>query len=153
MVKKEIWGTATWYLFHTLSYKLKHDNEQQVKTLYNHFKNFCNHLPCPICKEHAMRFLAKVNDNNIKTKDNLIIIMFTFHNEVNRMTNSNIFTMEEHNKLYDKANTDNMVKYFINVWSYKNGTGYQGIKENSFSKQQCINKFKSYISKNRNLFN
>ena len=88
MVKKEIWGTATWYLFYTLSYKLKHDNEQQVKTLYNHFKNFCNHLPCPICKEHAMRFLAKVNDNNIKTKDNLIIIMFTFHNEVNRMTNS-----------------------------------------------------------------
>ena len=68
-------------------------------------------------------------------------------------TAENIFTMEEHNKLYDKANTDNMVKYFINVWSYKNGTGYQGMKQNSFSKQQCINKFKSYISKNRNLFN
>ena len=100
-----------------------------------------------------MRFLGKVNYNNIRTKDNLITIMFTFHNEVNKLTNSNIFTMQQHNKLYDNANTDNMVKYFIKVWSYKNGSGYQGIKENSFSKQQCINTFKSYISKNRNLFN
>ena len=117
------------------------------------YKTICFNLPCPICKEHAMRFLGKVNYNNIRTKDNLITIMFTFHNEVNKLTNSNIFTMQQHNKLYDNANTDNMVKYFIKVWSYKNGSGYQGIKENSFSKQQCINTFKSYISKNRNLFN
>ncbi len=153
MVEKKIWGNATWYLFHTLSYKLKDVNEQQVKILYNHFKNFCDHLPCPICKEHAKRFLAKVNYNKIKTKENLIIIMFTFHNEVNKRNNSKIFTMEQHNELYEKANTDKIIKYFINVWSYKNGIGYQGIKQNSFSKQQCINNFKSYISKNRNLFN
>ena len=152
MVEKKIWGNSTWYLFHTLSYKLKYDNEKNVKELYNIYKNFCNHLPCPLCREHANIFLSKVKYHNVKTKENLIYIMFTFHNEVNKNTNKEIFTMEQHNNLYVKANTDSIINYFIKVWTYKGGLGYQGVKHNNFSKQICINNFKSYISKNRNLF-
>ena len=152
MLSKEIWGNITWYLFHTLSYKLKYDNEKNVKELFNIFKTICNNLPCIICKEHANRYLLRVNENNIKTKQNLINVMFIFHNEVNKITNNNLFTIEEHNIKYSKANINKIVKKFINIWSYKGNLGYQGLKQNNYSKQLCINNFKKYISNNSHIF-
>lgn len=152
MVEKKIWGNITWYLFHTLSYKLKYDEEKYVKELFNIYKSFCEHLPCPICKEHAMKFISSINYSNIKTKDNLIFVMFTFHNSVNKNTDKEEFTMEEYNKLYDDAITHKIINKFIKVWKFKGNTGYQGLKHNSFSKQLCINNFIKYISKNKHLF-
>tara|TARA_B100000902_G_scaffold387330_1_gene431257 strand:+ start:3518 stop:3973 length:456 start_codon:yes stop_codon:yes gene_type:complete len=150
MVKKKIWGNITWYLFHTLSYKLKYDNEENIKNLFKIIKDICNNLPCVICKNHANVFLSRVNYNNLKTKENLINLMFIFHNEVNEKNNTSIFTKNQHDDLYKKANTSLIIKYFIKIWSFKEG--YIGVKQNNFSKELCLKNFKSYISKNRYLF-
>ena len=36
----------------------------------------CNNLPCPECAQHAKQFWSKVKTANIKTKDDLINLLF-----------------------------------------------------------------------------
>ena len=57
MLTKEEWGNATWYLFHTLAYKLKDNRHDIVAIMVEYIITICNQLPCPDCKEHALRYL------------------------------------------------------------------------------------------------
>ena len=149
MVEKRVWGNATWYLFHTLSYKLKYDNEKNVKKLYKLFENICHNLPCPICSEHAVNLLKKINYNNLVNKNNLILVMFHLHNKVNEKLNKKIFTIEEHNELYSKANVSNIINFFLTAWNAKT---YEGLNFKSIEKKNCINNLKKFINENENFF-
>ena len=53
------------------------------------YKDVCNHLPCPYCKNHAVNYIKLVNINDIKTKEGLRSL-FEFHNYVNRNSNKKI---------------------------------------------------------------
>ena len=92
-----------------------------------------------------------MNMKNYQFEIKVVKIFFILHNNVNKKLNKPLFTIEQHNELYDKVHTNNIINYFIQVWKHK--TGYEGMKINSFSKQACINNFIKYISNNRNLFN
>ena len=35
------WGNATWYLFHTLAYKLKDDKSSEIPLLLAYITNIC----------------------------------------------------------------------------------------------------------------
>jgi hypothetical protein len=43
-----------------------------------------NNLPCPECAQHAKEFWSKVKTANIKSKTDLINLLFVFHNMVNK---------------------------------------------------------------------
>jgi hypothetical protein len=47
-------------------------------------RQICSNLPCPDCTGHATRFWASVNVASIKTKQDLINLLFVFHNSVNK---------------------------------------------------------------------
>ena len=81
-MSKKQWGTATWYLFHTLAEKLKpeYDNPVEVKNLYSIIKKICLNLPCPDCTQHATKILASANENYFtSSKEIFKTFLFQFH--------------------------------------------------------------------------
>jgi hypothetical protein len=79
------WGEPTWYFFHTFIEKITdnfyNNNSKKCIAIY---KNICNNLPCPICKEHSNNYIKKYKIDNMVTKDLMKKFLFNFHNEVNR---------------------------------------------------------------------
>ena len=150
MATKKEWGSATWYLFHTLSFKMKDENFDELK---NDFLNICMkicvNLPCPDCSEHATAVMKNVKRENIKTKKDLQLFFFDFHNSVNRRTNKPLFK-EDGMYMYQNAITKNIVFNFISTLSKK----YHNIKllTNSFHRDQAMNDFKKWISHNSTKF-
>jgi len=81
------WATPTWIFFHTFAAKINTTFfEQNRAQCLQIIKMICECLPCPDCTIHATRFMKRVNTNNVKTKNDLIDMLFAFHNEVNIRT-------------------------------------------------------------------
>ena len=70
MSPPEIWGPATWTLFHTLA---EHMNDESIiPQLFNNIKQICMFLPCPECSKDATQMLSQIDINKIKSKEQLI---------------------------------------------------------------------------------
>ena len=77
------WGNATWYLFHTLSYKLKETESKHANELLMLFVGICRNLPCPVCREDATKMLNTSKTRLVTTRSDLLRFMWQFHNLVN----------------------------------------------------------------------
>lgn len=151
MATKKEWGNATWYLFHTLSYKMKDEYFDELKDDFlNMCSRICSNLPCPDCSEHASAIMRNLNRGNIKTKKDLQMFFFDFHNSVNKRVKKPVFT-ESSMFMYRNAITKNIVFNYISTMSKK----YHNIKliTNSFHRDSTMNDFKKWISHNSNKFN
>jgi hypothetical protein len=60
-------------------------------------------LPCPYCTAHAQGFLRKINFENVKTKENLIHLFLTFHNNVNKRLKKKEYSIKECDEIYKKC--------------------------------------------------
>ena len=118
MNKKE-WGNAMWYFIHTFSHKLKDEYSDKANEIISLYYNLCINTPCPYCSDHAKDMLNKLNMNLIKNKQDLIRVMFEFHNIVNVRLNKKVFTLEELNEKYKRANTLNIANHFFHVMNKK----------------------------------
>jgi len=151
-MNKQAWGNATWYLFHTLAYKLKPEYENEVKELFKQIVNICHHLPCPECKDHAVQFLNKVNISIVtSSKENLINFLWDFHNIVNIKTKTSYFNKDEMLELYSKANTQRIVMNFINVMN--SNMNNDKMMMAAFHLKLNNNVFKTYINTNHYKYN
>ena len=84
MSKQMKWGEPVWFFLHTISHKIKDDSFVQMRSdLLKYIYTICTNLPCPDCSNHAKTYLNGINFNNIKTKTDLQIMLFEFHNSVN----------------------------------------------------------------------
>ena len=116
MASKDVWGPATWTLFHTQAEQDNDANFKEVKSeLFGFIKRICFNLPCPDCAAHATQIISKVNPTNFETKQHLKMFLLNFHNSVNARTSKRPFTVEEMNAKYALANTFAVVPYFIKV--------------------------------------
>jgi hypothetical protein len=150
MATKQEWGNATWYLFHTLAFKMRDEHFEELKDEFLTIcANICANLPCPDCSEHATKIMYNVKRDNIKTKKDLQLFFFDFHNSVNRRTGKPLFK-EDGMYMYHKAVTKNIVFNFISTLSRK----YYNVKllTNSFHRDQAMNDFKKWISHNSTKF-
>lgn len=73
-----------------------------------------------------------------------------FHNSVNIRTGKRLFTIEELNAKYSRANVLVVVPYFIKVYSYRN-TNVR-LLVNSFQKDMLIKDFIKWIRENIHKF-
>ena len=144
------WGNSTWYLFHTLAYKLKNEYSSEIKTLYRHFFNICGNLPCPDCRQHAVYTLNKMNINKVKSREDFINFILHFHNIVNKRLNKKKFSLEEHNKLYYRAKTANIIGHFIYVMS-KNANNSKAMLD-TFNRKRKVNDFLKYLNTHQYMF-
>jgi len=109
-----IWGPPIWFLFHTLAEKVKDDAFSFIRTdILNNIYSIATHLPCPVCSTHATEYFNRINLNSIRSKEELKIMLFQFHNEVNKRKGYPIFTMDELNSKYSNANTVNIIHNFM----------------------------------------
>jgi hypothetical protein len=116
----------------------------------NMCSRICSNLPCPDCSEHASAIMRNLNRGNIKTKKDLQMFFFDFHNSVNKRVKKPLFT-ESSMFMYRNAITKNIIFNYISTMSKK----YHNIKliTNSFHRDSTMNDFKKWISHNSNKFN
>ena len=78
------WGTITWIFFHTMAEKIKDDKFEVGRGfLLNTIVTICHNLPCPDCRQHAIRTLKAPPIGVVKTKEDLKLYLHSFHNSVN----------------------------------------------------------------------
>ena len=115
------WGPCTWYLFHTLAEKINEEHFPALRTeLISIMRQICSSLPCPDCAGHATQFMTRLNVNRIQTKNDMKMMLLSFHNQVNRRVNKPIFNETQLNEKYSKAKTGEVVKYFVQIWNIPN---------------------------------
>jgi len=145
------WGEPTWFLFHTLSVKIKEEEFARVKDdLLSMVYSICVNLPCPICSDHAKEYLKNINFRAIQNKTQLIDFFHQFHNTVNKRKQKESFPRDQVEDKYSKAYTQNIFLYF-----------QQGFQDKSFNpkhisdqyiRQRVLSKFNEWFYKNAHAF-
>ena len=142
------WGNAIWYLFHTLAYKLHSEESAHADELFKIFLQICNNLPCPKCREHAVKIMSK--QKRVKGKKELEIFMWKFHNDVNISLKRKEMSYADYEAMYIKANTWQIVRYFVQTM--KKNTRVPRMMLDSYHRNKCVASFIKYINKNRHRF-
>lgn len=152
MVAKSVWGPAIWYLFHTLSFKLKPIHFKEVKNeLIDNFVSICNNLPCPECAEHARKELKHLDKSKITNKKELCMYFINFHNKVNVRTKKKIFTFDEFVSKYNTSVTRNVIANFFIVLSKSDHN--VKLMTNSFQRSASVLDLKKWLTVNASKFN
>jgi len=121
------WAPPTWIFFHCFANKInKSFFENNRKQCLDIFKAICNALPCQECTKHATRYMNGVNANNVKTKEDLIHMLFVFHNSVNKRTGKKEASIDILRQ-YNNYRFDIVLINFLNGYSAKYGYLMNGI--------------------------
>ena len=150
-VGKVKWGEPTWFLFHTLSVKIRDSEFSRIRPqLLNYMYAICINLPCPDCANHAKAYLDGVNFNSIQTKEQFKRLFYDFHNEVNRRKGYAFFPYDELDEKYSKAITGNIILNFMAHFSDRN----RSIKllATDLYRQQLCKVLKQWFNENITVF-
>ena len=115
----EQWSIPTWIFLHTLAERIsdkfmKENNEEVL----NIIKTICFILPCPTCREHATYFIKRIHHNQVKTKEDLKLLLFLFHNKVNQRLGKRIYK-NKNLSVYKNRRFDINTLNFLNAFSKK----------------------------------
>lgn len=151
-MSKSLWGPPCWSIMHILATRIKEEDfENKKESLWFIINQICNNLPCPECRQHAVSLMRQTKKENIlKSKDNLEIFLFDFHNLVNKKKGLRLFTKEEYNLKYKKANVREVVINFINIFNASSRNN--NLMMESFHRQNFIQKFIVWINGNKESF-
>jgi hypothetical protein len=143
------WGPSTWIFMHTLVAKIKEPSFSIIgPSLIQMLMQICYNLPCPECAQHARQFWSKVKTANIKTKDDLINLLFVFHNMVNKRKQLPQFKYEK----LSYYNTRNIVETY-NIFSRNfNTKGNMNLINDSFRRNMMISSLRGWLMTNLNHF-
>jgi hypothetical protein len=145
-IKEMLWGEPTWLFLHTLAEKIKEDDFPKLrKDLLDYIFKICNNLPCPICAQHATTYMKGVNFDNIQTKEQLKLLLFAFHNEVNKRKNYELFNVNQLSK-YENANTVNVIRNFFYHFSKRAYNVRMAV--DSMHRQKLLKNLKGWLESN-----
>jgi len=145
------WGAPIWCFFHTFAEKIKDSEFDGIKgELFEIIVKICNNLPCPECTRHATEYMNNVNFNKITCKKELKLMLYTFHNSVNKRKNYKEFPLMELDEKYASENTvDVFNKFAINL-EYKRSYVHLMIGEQQ--RKQIVKKIKQWLIDNLHIF-
>jgi hypothetical protein len=150
--KKMKWGEPTWFLFHTLAEKIKDEYFQTIRLdLMNTIFTICKNLPCPDCANHATEYMKKINFASIKTKQDLKLLLFQFHNVVNQKKHFPLFSVNELDAKYSCANTINIIQNFMYYFQDKNHS--IRMIANDIHRSRIAEQLKTWFNSNMQYFN
>ena len=142
------WGRPLWIFLHTFCEKIKPDVfTQKREMILSLIHGLLQSLPCPTCQKDTNKYLKKYNLFQIRTKEQCIHYLFTFHNHVNVKLGK-----PEYNNLeiYSKQSFQHIYGAFIRY--YKNYRSSLFISLESISRRESCQRVTEYIDKNRNDF-
>ena len=135
-MSKKRWGEPTWYFFHTFIEKMTDDffvkkNKECIEII----TSICHNLPCPYCKDHASAYIKKHKIENIRTREQMKLFLFNFHNDVNKRTKKPVVGIEILEQ-YKKIKFTNAYKFFKQEFfkNYYNMRHFSGWIRDSLSK-------------------
>ena len=115
--KKILWGPPFWFFFHTLAEKVKPELFYENRdAIFGIVREICSNLPCPTCASHATQYINNINFNAIRTKQDFAMMLYEFHNSVNKRKNLPIFPHSELQPKYEKAIFINIVNHFMHFY-------------------------------------
>ena len=138
----EQWGPSTWIFMHTIAEKIKSESYPVVgKQVINFIILICRNLPCPDCATHAKEFWSKVIIQNINSKQDLINLLYVFHNSVNKRRKVPSFKYE--NLAYYK--TRGVIETF-NIFARNFTTrGNMKLLNESFHRNMMLSSLRSWL--------
>jgi hypothetical protein len=143
MSPPEVWGPAVWTLFHTLVEKLNPNAYNKIAgSFFAMIVQICRVLPCPECSRDASGFLAKINLNNYKTKDEFKNMIYLFHNWVNAKKRKPLYNYAYLQK-YAHMNLGFVINDFISKYNTK---GNMKLLAETFQRSFVIRNFKAWIN-------
>jgi hypothetical protein len=145
MPPPELWGPATWTLFHVLAEKVnEHIYPRIVGQLFDVIKKICSALPCPECAQDATQFLAKVKVHELKSKADFKNMIYVFHNYVNNKKRKPLF---KYNNL-DIYKNYHIVSVFNRFISFYHTKGNMRLLAESFQRQLIVRNVREWFSRN-----
>jgi len=152
MTTKQEWGNVCWYLFHSLSFKLKDDKDHIVKDLQSICHNIALNLPCPDCSEHANQTfnMAKNSGVRITNRDEMQRFWWQLHNLVNKRLRKPSMSFEDAQEIYSKARLFNIVNKFVEVFG-RNIPGERNMMY-TMSRRNTVRKLFDFIKDNQASF-
>jgi hypothetical protein len=149
-MKPEIWGPPIWLFIHSLASKLKDEMFVYIgHQLFNMIRRITSYLPCPDCSQHAVAFLSSVNPATIKTKPDLIRVLYLFHNSVNVRKSKSLYIFSELNK-YENVNLQEAYNNFRKVYHNR---GNINLLAESFQRDLVLKELKMWLNQHSNKFN
>ena len=141
----ELWGPATWTLFHVLAEKVnEHMYPRIAGQLFDVIKRICSALPCPECAQDATIFLAKIKVHELKTKVDFKNMIYMFHNYVNSKKRKPLFKYINL-EVYKRYNIVSVFNRFISFYHTK---GNMRLLSESFQRQLIVKNVREWFSKN-----
>jgi hypothetical protein len=117
-MSKKDWGNISWILMHSLAQKVTENKFINCKEiLIRIIFDICSNLPCPDCREHAIKLLKTSNIHKISNKIQLISFLCEFHNIVNKKLKKPTKKIEEVEKQYSTAKLNMIVSIFFKVYN------------------------------------
>ena len=145
MPSPEVWGPATWTLFHVLAEKVNENIYPRIAgQLFYIIKRICSALPCPECAQDATQFLAKVQVQDLKTKNDLKNLIYVFHNYVNVKKRKPLFKYVNL-EVYKRYNIVSVFNRFISFYHTK---GNMQLLAESFQRQLIVRTVREWFSRN-----
>jgi len=149
MPTPEIWGPATWNLFHTLAENIDETAYSQLKnSLFYIITRICKFLPCPECSNDATTFLGKIKIENFINKFQFKNMLYLFHNYVNAKKRKPLFNHTQLS-IYSKYK---VIPIFNNFIINYNTKGNMKLLTDSFQRQFVIKEVKFWIMANIKAF-
>jgi len=143
------WGPPTWIFIHTLAAKIKEEQFPAIgQQVISHIIQICMFLPCPECSVHAKQFWSNVNTKNIQTKQDLVNLLFVFHNSVNKRRNVKPFKYVD----LQYYNTLNLIETFNNFARNFNTNGNMKLLTESFHRNRLLQILRSWLMGNLSNF-
>ena len=152
MVAREVWGFAAWTFLHTVAEKIKPSEFARLRDdLIGIFRKTTHILPCPICLEHAQAYLKRIDWRAVRTKEDYISLIHTFHNVVNRRLGTPQMPLEDCRARYKKALTGKTFQHFFAVLSMEPvGTPRPIVPR--ITRQRCLNEMSTFLRANYGSF-
>jgi hypothetical protein len=134
---------------HTLVSKIKETSFPIIgEKLIIILLQICNNLPCPDCVMHQKEFWSKVKTANIKSKTDLINLIFVFHNMVNKRRKIQPFKYDN----LEIYNSKNIIDTY-NIFSRNfNTRGNMNLINESFHRNRMLASLRTWLMTNINHF-
>lgn len=149
-MSREVWGNNIWYLFHTIAEKIDNNKfKDSIEDIENVITLICSNLPCPECSKHASAEIKKVNFKNMTNKKQLQMMLYNFHNYVNKNLKKRQFK-EEELEIYKNANFNLIFNNFFIIFG--SNANIPQLMNQSFHRQHNLPKIKEALERIKNNF-
>ena len=150
-MKKSLWGPEIWRTLHVFTIKIKEECfESEKKNIIEFIEGLCANLPCPYCSQHARAYLKKHKFKFIKSKDQLIKIIFNLHNDVNKRLKKPEFEEAKLLETYQKYNYVLVMQNYFRVIAQANYN--EKMMLYTMNRKQFVKKSIEYIKNNTDKF-